>query len=116
MLKDIPSWRSNLAWSLLLLLLVLIGLDEPSVLVGTARGFLVLTLSYIGYFFSYGMAGRVLGLPDEGPCGYEVYRLIKETGHDCVVVAPSLIPKKPGERVKDLSLDPAARSRAVRSC
>ena len=26
--------------------------------------------------------------------------LIKETGHDCEVVAPSLIPKKPGERVK----------------
>ena len=26
--------------------------------------------------------------------------MIKETGHDCVVVAPSLIPKKPGERVK----------------
>ncbi len=26
--------------------------------------------------------------------------MIKETGHDCEVVAPSLIPKKPGERVK----------------
>jgi len=45
--------------------------------------------------------GEVLGFCYEaGPCGYEVYRWIKETGHDCVVVAPSLIPKKPGERVK----------------
>lgn len=45
--------------------------------------------------------GEVVGFCYEaGPCGYEVYRLIKETGHDCVVVAPSLIPKKAGERVK----------------
>ena len=45
--------------------------------------------------------GEAVGFCYEaGPCGYEVYRLIKETGHDCVVVAPSLIPKKPGERVK----------------
>ena len=45
--------------------------------------------------------GEVIGFCYEaGPCGYEVYRWIKETGHDCVVVAPSLIPKKPGERVK----------------
>ena len=38
---------------------------------------------------------------EAGPCGYEIYRWIKETGHACVVVAPSLIPKKPGDRVKD---------------
>ena len=45
--------------------------------------------------------GEVVGFCYEaGPCGYEVYRLLKETGHDCVVVAPSMIPKKPGERVK----------------
>ena len=45
--------------------------------------------------------GEVLGFCYEaGPCGYDVYRWIKETGQDCVVVAPSLIPKKPGERVK----------------
>ena len=45
--------------------------------------------------------GEAVGFCYEaGPCGYEVHRLIKETGHDCEVVAPSLIPKKPGERVK----------------
>ena len=37
---------------------------------------------------------------EAGPCGYEVHRLIKETGQDCEVVAPSMILKKPGERVK----------------
>jgi transposase len=37
---------------------------------------------------------------EAGPTGYELYRLIKQLGHDCIVVAPSLIPKKPGDRVK----------------
>jgi len=35
-----------------------------------------------------------------GPTGYGLYRLIKSLGHECLVAAPSLIPKKPGERVK----------------
>ncbi len=37
---------------------------------------------------------------EAGPCGYWVDRLITKLGHDCYVVAPSLIPKKPGDRVK----------------
>src|SRR6267378_2726933 len=37
---------------------------------------------------------------EAGPTGYGLYRLIKALGHECVVVAPSLIPKKPGDRVK----------------
>ena len=37
---------------------------------------------------------------EAGPTGYGLYRLIRKLGHDCIVVAPSLIPKKPGDRVK----------------
>ena len=37
---------------------------------------------------------------EAGPCGYGIYRQISDSGHDCVVVAPSLIPTKPGDRVK----------------
>ena len=37
---------------------------------------------------------------EAGPCGYWVYRLLTSLGHCCYVVAPSLIPKKPGQRVK----------------
>lgn len=37
---------------------------------------------------------------EAGPCGYGLYRQILGWGHDCEVVAPSLIPKKPGERIK----------------
>ena len=34
------------------------------------------------------------------PCGYGLQRLLTSYGHDCVVVAPSLIPMKAGDRVK----------------
>lgn len=37
---------------------------------------------------------------EAGPCGYWIYRLIASLGHCCYVVAPSLVPKKPGERIK----------------
>lgn len=37
---------------------------------------------------------------EAGPTGYGLYRQIKDLGHDCIVVAPSLIPRKPGDRVK----------------
>jgi transposase len=37
---------------------------------------------------------------EAGPCGYGLHRLLTGCGHDCVVVAPSLIPLKAGDRVK----------------
>jgi transposase len=37
---------------------------------------------------------------EAGPCGYGILRQLQALGVDCVVVAPSLIPIKPGERVK----------------
>jgi transposase len=37
---------------------------------------------------------------EAGPCGYGIYRQISDSGHECSVVAPSLIPTKPGDRVK----------------
>jgi transposase len=37
---------------------------------------------------------------EAGPTGYGLHRQIKTLGHECVVVAPSLIPRKPGDRVK----------------
>ncbi|HEX9079426.1 MAG TPA: IS110 family transposase [Desulfuromonadaceae bacterium] len=48
-----------------------------------------------------GKAGIALSFCYEaGPCGYGLYRQLRELGQDCQVVAPSLIPKKPGDRVK----------------
>jgi transposase len=37
---------------------------------------------------------------ETGPCGYGLHRLLTRCGHDCVVVAPSRIPIKAGDRVK----------------
>jgi len=44
--------------------------------------------------------GRLTFCYEAGPTGYGLYRQIKSLGHECLVVAPSLILKKPGERVK----------------
>src|ERR1700721_1318084 len=35
-----------------------------------------------------------------GPCGYGLHRRLSAQGHECVVVAPSLIPKRVGDRIK----------------
>jgi transposase len=37
---------------------------------------------------------------EAGPTGYGLHRWITDLGHECMVVAPSLIPTKPGDRVK----------------
>jgi transposase len=37
---------------------------------------------------------------EAGPCGYGIQRQLTGIGHDCAVVAPSLIPRKPGDRIK----------------
>ena len=37
---------------------------------------------------------------EAGPCGYGIQRQLSALGHECIVVAPSLIPKRPGDRVK----------------
>lgn len=45
--------------------------------------------------------GEVLKICYEaGPCGYGLYRDLTKLGHDCEVVAPSLIPRKAGARMK----------------
>lgn len=45
-------------------------------------------------------SGEVRFCYEAGPCGYALQRWIREAGEECVVVAPSLVPRKPGDRVK----------------
>ena len=52
---------------------------------------------------------------EAGPCGYGLYRQLLELGHDCEVVAPSLIPKKPGERIKTDRRDACKLAQSLRS-
>jgi len=52
---------------------------------------------------------------EAGPTGYGLYRQIRELGHDCAVVAPSLIPKRPGERIKTNRRDAVTLARLLRA-
>jgi transposase len=52
---------------------------------------------------------------EAGPCGYGIQRQLSAAGHDCVVVAPSLIPKRPGDRVKTDRRDAASLAKLHRA-
>jgi transposase len=45
-------------------------------------------------------AGEVVAAYEAGPCGYVLQRQLRGLGIGCTVVAPSLIPRKPGDRIK----------------
>ncbi|MEX2495236.1 MAG: IS110 family transposase, partial [Woeseia sp.] len=52
---------------------------------------------------------------EAGACGYGLYRQIREAGYDCAVVAPSLIPSRPGDRVKTDRRDSESLARLHRA-
>ena len=52
---------------------------------------------------------------EAGPCGYGIQRQITANGHECVVVAPSLIPKRSGDRVKTDRQDAASLAKLHRA-
>ncbi|MGB8717393.1 MAG: IS110 family transposase [Rhodanobacteraceae bacterium] len=58
---------------------------------------------------------QLLFVYEAGPCGYGLYRQITACGHACEVVAPSLIPRKAGDRVKTDRRDAQSLSRLARS-
>jgi transposase len=48
----------------------------------------------------YGDPTRVQVVYEAGPLGYGLHRALSNRGYVCQVIAPSLIPKRPGDRVK----------------
>lgn len=52
---------------------------------------------------------------EAGPTGYVHYRQIKSLGHECVVAAPSLIPKRPGDHVKTNRRDAVSLAKLLRA-
>ena len=52
---------------------------------------------------------------EAGPTGYVVHRQLAELGIECMVVAPSLIPKRPGDKVKTDRRDALKLARLLRS-
>jgi transposase len=64
------------------------------------------------------LAGRYQRLNfcyEAGPTGYGLHRLLIELGHSCVVVAPSLVPRKPGDRIKTNRRDALTLARLLRA-
>jgi transposase len=52
---------------------------------------------------------------EAGPTGYVMYRKMQSAGFDCQAIAPSLIPKKSGEKVKTDRRDACALAKYLRS-
>jgi transposase len=52
---------------------------------------------------------------EAGPTGYGLYRQITSLGFECVVAAPSLIPKRPGDRVKTNRRDALSLAKLLRA-
>ena len=68
-------------------------------------------LSYVGKHF----AGKKVAFAYEaGPTGWGLYDRLTAEGHLCVVAAPSMIPKVPGQRVKTNRLDSQKLSEHLR--
>jgi transposase len=59
--------------------------------------------------------GRLRVCYEASPCGYGLHRQITALGHDCTVVAPSLVPRKPGDRVKTNRCDAVTLARLHRA-
>lgn len=52
---------------------------------------------------------------EAGPTGYGLYRQIRALGHDCQVVAPSLVPVRPGSHIKTDRRDAATLAALFRA-
>jgi len=52
---------------------------------------------------------------EAGPTGYGLHRWLTGFGHSCIVVAPSLIPQRPGDRVKTNRRDAEGLARLLRA-
>ena len=59
--------------------------------------------------------GRVWACYEAGPTGYELARTLQRVGMRCEVIAPSLIPTRPGERVKTDKRDARRLARLFRA-
>ncbi len=62
-----------------------------------------------------GPAERLACCYEAGPCGYGLQRQLTGLGAACRVVAPSLIPTKPGDRIKTDRRDAVKLARLLRS-
>jgi len=63
----------------------------------------------------HGKASRLVLAYEAGPCGYVLHRYLASRGVECFVVAPSLIPRRAGDRVKTDRRDAVQLARLLRA-
>jgi transposase len=62
-----------------------------------------------------GRDARLVAAYEAGPTGYDLHRQLVELGVEAIVVAPSLTPMRPGDRVKTDNRDALSLARLLRS-
>ena len=62
-----------------------------------------------------GAAGTLRCCYEAGPTGFGLYRTLRAAGIDCVVIAPSLVPKQASDRIKTDRRDAVKLARFLRS-
>jgi transposase len=62
-----------------------------------------------------GAPGTVKVCYEAGPTGYRLYRELCAAGYDCVVIAPALTPKTPGDKVKTDRIDALRLAECLRN-
>ncbi|MBC7283669.1 IS110 family transposase [Hoeflea sp.] len=62
-----------------------------------------------------GRYGRLCFCYEAGPTGYGLYRQLSGLGHECLVVAPSLVPTRPGLQIKTDRRDAVALAALLRA-
>ena len=67
------------------------------------------------FFQRWGRRGEIRSCYEASGAGYVLQREITEWGHDCEIVAPSLIPIRPGERQKHDRRLPLGRDAGTRN-
>ena len=109
--------------------LLYVGLDvhKDSIAVAHADGYRSDAPHYVGCIGTrqadidklirrlYTKAPKLVFAYEAGPCGYVLHRYLTGKGIDCRVIAPSLIPKKPGDKVKTDRRDAVEIARLLRS-
>jgi transposase len=88
---------------------------EPAVVLGRIRN----REEDIAHWFrrqgrEWGGLSNILCCYEAGPCGYGLYRQMKHMKVDCQVIAPSLTPRKPGDRVRTDRRDAAKMATLLR--
>lgn len=85
---------------------------EPARFVGTMGPDVNRLLKVLG---KAGAPQEVSVVYEAGPTGYGLYRELRRRGYRCEIVAPSLIPRRPGDRIKTDRRDCARLAELSRS-